>query len=126
MTKFPGVTFFKSVSRGWLTYYGQSKGPTFTEEQVRIADDMAYTLDGCYPITDFLSPQTHSEICKGLNSGDLEHAAAAIENDLPPFWKIHCFEVLKAGIWMLNMSAPQSIRAATYNILGCDHFFPRV
>lgn len=47
---FIGFCFFRSFRQGWIAYYNKSSGPKFTEEQVRIADQIPEVLDECHPI----------------------------------------------------------------------------
>ena len=53
-----GLPFFRSISQGWIAYYNQSYGPKFTEEQIRMADSAAKTLEKCSPVRSFLDPRT--------------------------------------------------------------------
>jgi hypothetical protein len=79
-----------------------------------MADEAANILDKCYPIEDFVSGESHLGICKSLTSEFLDLSS-------PPFNKMDCFEALKIGIGL-----PSSIRKATFNLLGCDLYFPSV
>ena len=80
---------------------------------------MADVLDNCYPIEDFVSGESHWGICESLNNGDFEKAGEFLDLSAPPFNKMDCFEALKIGIGL-----PSSIRQATFNLLGCDLYFP--
>ena len=121
-----GIPFFKSMSQGWMTYYGKSSGPKFTEEQVRMSDDVSSSLVNCFPIQKYIDPITHSEICKNLRNGKFTAASLSLENGPPELdiSKTECLEALKIGIWLLGTCAPQSIRLATLNLLACDYYFP--
>ena len=74
-----GLPFFKSISQGWLTYYNKSSGPKFTEEQIRMADNAATTLAGCFPVKDLLDPITHSEVYKNLRNEQFTAASRSLE-----------------------------------------------
>ena len=121
-----GLPFFRSISQGWLTYYNKSSGPKFTEEQIRMADQAAETLNKCSPVGDFLDPITHSEVCKSLSSGKFTAASINLEKGSPDLdlRKAGCIEALKIGVWLLGTCAPESIRLATLNLLACEYYFP--
>ena len=123
-----GLPFFRSVSQGWVSYYNKSSGPKFTEEQIRMSDDAAATLEGCFPVTDFLDPIIHSEVCKMLMDEQFTGASRSLELGPPELdlRKAGCLEALKVGVWLLGTCAPQSIRLATLNLLACDYFFPTI
>jgi hypothetical protein len=123
-----GLPFFKSISQGWVTYYNKSSGPKFTEEQIRMADQAAGTLDKCFPVGDFLDPITHSEVCKSLSSGEFATASINLEKGCPnlDLRKSDCIEALKIGVWLLGTCAPESIRLATLNLLACEYYFPTI
>ena len=120
-----GLPFFKSISQGWVTYYNKSSGPKFTEEQIRMADAAATTLEDCFPIKDFLDPITHSEVCKNLGNGEFAKASRSLEMGPPQLdlRKAGCLEALKIGVWLLGTCAPDSIRLATLNLLACEYYF---
>lgn len=120
-----GLGLWNGISRGWLKYYEQP-GPKFTEKQVRMADEAANILDKCYPIEDFVSGESHWGICESLTNNNFEKAGECLNRSVPPFNKLDCFEALKIGIGLLACTAPTSIRRATLNLLGCDHYFPSV
>lgn len=121
-----GLPFFRSISQGWLTYYKQSSGPKFTEEQIRMSDGAAATLEECFPVQDFLDPTTHSEVCKNLGNGRFTGASRSLELGPPELdlRKAGCLEALKIGVWLLGTCAPESIRLATLNLLACEYYFP--
>ena len=123
-----GLPFFKSISEGWITYYNKSgsSGPKFTEKQIRMADQAAATLDNCHPISDFLDPAIHSEVCKSLGGGEFTRASQNLEMSGPDLEKAGCIEALKIGVWLLGMCSPESIRLATLNLLACEYYFPIV
>jgi hypothetical protein len=123
-----GLPFFKSISQGWMTYYNRSSGPKFTEEQIRMADHAAGTLDTCYPVGDLIDPITHSEVCKSLSSGIFTEASINLELGSPDLdlRKAGCIEALKIGVWLLGTCAPESIRLATLNLLACEYYFPTI
>ena len=123
-----GLPFFKSISQGWISYYNRSSGPTFTEEQIRMADSAATTLLDCYPVDNFLDSAAHLEICKKLGRKEFIGASQALEQAAPQFdlSKAGCLEALKIGLWLLGSCSPDSIRDATYTLLACDWYFPRV
>ena len=75
-----GLPFFKSISQGWLTYYNNSEGPKFTEEQIRMADEAASTLETCFPVEEYLDPGVHSEVCKHLVKKQFAKASRALES----------------------------------------------
>lgn len=117
-----GLPFFRSISQGWLTYYNKSSGPKFTEEQIRMADGAAATLEDCFPVDDFLDPITHSEVCKSLGNEQFTAASRSLEIGPPELdlRKAGCIEALKIGVWLLGSCAPESIRLATLNLLACE------
>ena len=119
---FIGLPFFKSISDGWLTSYS----PKFTEEQVRMADDAVRTLEICIPVSDYVDPLTHSEVCKSLRLGDFASATHNVEmaSSQLNLEKAACVEALTIGLWLLNCCSPQSISLATLNLLACDYYFP--
>ena len=123
-----GLPFFKSLSRGWLTYYNQSSGPKFTEEQIRMADDAGSTLLDCAPVESFLNPIIHSEVCKSLAKEQFTEATKSLEMAPPELnlRKAGCIEALKVGVWLLGTCSPQSIRLATFNLLACEQYFPTI
>ena len=123
-----GVPFFKSISQGWLTYYNRSSGPTFTEEQIRMSDGAAATLEECFPVENFLNPITHAEVCKNLVNEQFANASKSLEQ-APPELDLRnagCLEALKIGVWLLGTCAPESIRLATINLLACEYYFPTI
>ena len=123
-----GLPFFKSFSQGWVAYYNKSSGPKFTEEQIRMADQAAETLQKCSSVQDVLDPITHSEVCKHLKYGQFIGASSSLE--LGPqeldLRKAGCLEALKIGVWLLGTYAPESIRLATLNLLACEYYFPSI
>ena len=123
-----GIPFFRSISRGWLNYYTKSCGPRFTEEQIRMSDGAAATLEDCFPVQDFLDAITHSEVCKNLANEQFTAASRSLE--LGPteldLRKAGCLEALKIGVWLLGNCAPESIRLATLNLLACEYYFPTI
>lgn len=78
-----GLPFFRSISQGWLTYYTKSSGPKFTEEQIRMSDGAAATLEDCFPVEDFMDPITHSEVCKNLGNEQFTAASISLELSHP-------------------------------------------
>lgn len=116
---------WSGISKGWLRYYDRP-GPKFTVNQVRMADEAANVLDNCHPVEDFVSVESHFGICKSLDNGDVQKAGEFLDFSAPPFQKMDCFEALKIGIGLLACTAPSSIRQATFNLLGCDRYFPIV
>ena len=126
------MTFFRSMSQGWLAYYKhqQNSGPKFSEEQIRMADRAADTLQGCSPIHDFLDPITHAEVCKNLGNGQFTKASTSLEMAPPELDlnlnKAGCIEALKIGVWLLGSCAPETIRLATLNLLACEYYFPTI
>ena len=116
---------WSGISKGWLRYY-ETPGPKFTENQVRMADEAANVLDNCHPIEDFVSAESHFGICESLNNNNFEKAGVFLDTNTPPFYKMDCFEALKIGIGLLACTAPSTIRQATFNLLGCDLYFPIV
>ena len=125
---FVGIPFFRSISQGWLNYYSKSSGPKFTEEQIRMADSAATTLNGCSPVPDLLDPAIHSEVCKSIRNKQFIEASKSLELGLPELdlTKAACLEALKIGVWLLGSSAPESIRVATLNLLACEYYFPTI
>ena len=125
---FVTVPFLKSVSQGWVAYYKNSRGPKFTEEQIRMSDDAATTLQNCFPVQDFLDSGTHLEICKNLNNKQYTTASINLESATPELDlnKTNCIEALKIGVWLLGTCAPESIREATLNLLACEYYFPTI
>ena len=126
------ATFFSGITRGWVQYYKGSTGQKFTEEQIRMADEAARGLAECHPVTDFLDPFTHSDICSALSreqymkaSNALEFATDVAPSPLSPK-RAGCIEILKIGLYVLSMTSPDSIRGATFNLLACDKYFPTV
>lgn len=56
-----GLPFLKGAYRGWLDYYSRStSAPRFTEEQIRLADEGAATLNDCHPIHELIDTTTHA------------------------------------------------------------------
>ena len=125
---FVGVPFLKSISQGWITYYEKSSGPKFTEDQIRMSDSAATTLQNCFPVQDFLDSGTHLEICKNLENQKFTTASIRLESATPELDlnKANCIEALKIGVWLLGSCAPQSIRQATLNLLACEYYFPNI
>lgn len=122
------LDFWSSLHHGWIRYSTSkaSEGPKFTEEQIRMSDEATNILDQCYPVTYFVDPVVHLEICKQLRENKFQMAGEAIDGNLPPLPKWTCYEALKAGIWLLSCSSPSTLRNATFNLLACDKYFPRV
>jgi hypothetical protein len=82
-----GLPFFQSISQGWITYFRQSSGPKFTEEQIRMADEAAGILDNCHPITDVISPQAHMQICQNLGKDNFFQASMHLDKELPSLFR---------------------------------------
>jgi len=121
-----GLPFFRSISQGWLTYYNKSSGPKFTEEQIRMSDGVAATLEACSSVQDLLDPITHSEVCRNLKNEQFTGASRSLELGPPELdlRKAGCLEALKIGVWLLGTCAPEIIRLATLNLLACEYYFP--
>jgi hypothetical protein len=79
------LSFFQSMSQGWLDYSNKSSSPKFTEEQIRSADQVAEVLTNCYPITELIDPTTHMEICQSLRQGQFAQDSIHLENEVPTF-----------------------------------------
>lgn len=122
------LPFFKSVSQGWIKYYENSRGPKFTEEQIRMSDSAAATLQDCFPIQNFLDSGTHLEVCKNLRNKQFTTASINLESAPPELDlnKATCIEALRIGVWFLGACTPESLRQATLNLLACEYFFPTI
>ena len=123
-----GLPFFKSITQGWITYYKNSSGPRFTEEQIRMSDSAANTLLECSPVDSFLNGPVHLEVCRSLTGQKFMEATQRLEQCPPELdlKKAACLEALKIGVWLLGTCSPESIRGATYILLACEHYFPTI